>query len=1473
MVYIWLSNSILPANKRLPYDKISLNPYIPWHQISTQQCYFLITKIPKKNNQTTNLSSLTDHQLTKISKILDGRLYHQQTEYLSQNSPLSINYSVSIVNNSKYFISIPRKGLCSPWSSKATDILYLSNVFTKNKTNYRIETGIIYEDFSLELLSNANNQKKIKTKGLYDPMTQCLVTSLKQAKEILSNSNAKNSSSNIQNFISIKPLANCEKPLANFNDYLNQNNQFKSQLQSLTKSDLHRLYNYCKDQSHFLTDVELSMFAELNSEHCRHHVFKSKFKLKNTPILCSPMEMIKQTTKHSPHGIITAYNDNSSVLSGFFCNDFFIDLNNNNQYSTQNIKLDIVIKVETHNHPTAISPYQGAATGVGGQIRDELATHRGAISLAGSCGYMVADLQFRSFTENLNPNLYPDCYQSKAIDNDTNPLNADDFTPNNIATPLQIMIEAPLGASRYGNEYGRPLINGFFRTYEWHKGIEPPNPTNYLISSFHKPIMLCGGMGQVSSYHKTKKTLAKDDLIVLIGGPSMKIGLGGSSQSSSSTNIDQDLQLAFNSVQRENPEMQRRAFSVIENLAKNHQKPLDNFTNQNNPNNKSEFLNIILSIHDLGAGGLANAIPELVNQDDLGAFIELNDIPIADHTMNAQQIWCNESQERFVLVIKHHHLDLLKEICSKEKCPMSVIGSVTDNRLIVVYDRKNNSYPVKIPMDILFAKNSEAIIDITIPSSDLSPTSNNSKDHLVDNKDNKPKPFFLNKNFDIIQVCQKILSTPVVADKSFLINIADRSVQGLTYLDQMISAYNIAVGDAGVTLMSYDQYHGQAISSGERANIADLDHKLGSRLAASEAITNILCCDLEKLSDIKFSANWQLDFSIKQDRYKLHQAVQSLMDFCLELGIAIPVGKDSLSMGLSWKSKTINNNTYTNKTDKLSIKASSPLTLVITAFSKIKDVRNTLTPELVLNKDSFLLWINLSFKLPSLNASSAYYAYNHYIDDDRLIDISADSIKSLFGFLQYLRAKNQIYSYHDCSDGGLWASLCEMSFTVNSGLDIDLTKIIEAYYDQFTKADSTDAGKEILSRTLFGEHPGVVIQLDHQIKDQIHQLLKTYNLNGFIISTVLKDSPTKQNITIKTDKSNQFSIPVDQLKESWCYVSYKIQSLRDNPDCALEEYKYKSSAHNNALFYSASDSSSDNNISTDLDKASDLYPPKNPIDNINLCSDLKPKIAIIREQGINGHREMAYNFYLGGFDCYDLTIKELIDGEKDLNHFNALVFCGGFSYGDVLGAGKGWGQIILNNSILTQAFINFWKNPNTLTLGVCNGCQMLSSIKHLIPGAINWPDFITNKSRQFESRRVMVIIENSCSVWLKELIGYKLPVVVAHGQGRASFNHHPDQDHSNLNISLKYIDSKGELAESYPVNPSGSQFSAAGVCSDDGRSLIMMPHPERSTKWHQLGFHRSDHLHKLNPQNNEYSPWIKLFTGAKKWLDQRYKKV
>ena len=1218
-------------------------------------------------------------------------------------------------------VVIPRRGTISPWSSKATEILKNSGLHLLN----RIERGFFYK------FENQNDfeEEDLKSVGslLSDRMTQDVLTDLEESKNIFSNASPKEVS-----YVDVHNKGRLELKKANLSLGL-----------ALSDDEISYLYDNYKGGNSNPTDAELMMFAQANSEHCRHKIFNADWKIDSINQQESLFDMIRNTYKLNSEGVLSAYEDNAAIIKGYESERFYPS-GPDEAYKYQKEPVHLVIKVETHNHPTAISPFSGAATGSGGEIRDEGATGIGAKPKAGLSGFSVSNLRIPGLEERWEK------IQS---------------SPSRIATPLQIMIQAPLGAAAFNNEFGRPNTLGYFRSFEQ----TADTGEGQHSYGYHKPIMLAGGLGNIKPEHVNKLEVPVGSKLVVLGGPAMLIGLGGGSASSVSSG-EGDSDLDFASVQRENPEMERRCQEVLDRCWQK---------GSNNP---------ILFIHDVGAGGLSNAVPELVKDSGHGGLINLRNIPNAEPGMSPMEIWCNESQERYVIAIDESSEEIFTQLCQRERCPFAVIGEITEGKILEVYDEEFENYPISLSLDVLFGKAPKTARSF----------SNRLKiiGEINLSKENIEELFF------------EVLRHPTVASKNFLITIGDRTVTGLIARDQLVGPWQVPVSDHSISRSSFVGKSGEAMSIGERSPCAILNPAASARISVAEAVTNILPSGVSKLSDIRLSANWMGSPGRLDGDQDLFEAVEAIgMNLCPEWGITIPVGKDSLSMATDW----------TEDNTKQSV--ISPLSLVISAFAPLEDIGIAVTPQLLDKEDTELLFIDLAKGKNRLGGSIASQINN--ILSGEVPDVECVSEMPVFVevFHDLLKEK-KIIACHDRSDGGLITAIAEMSFAGRVGVDISIEEISK---------DNQD-----LVGALFNEELGVVIQINSRHKESITSAFKKCGLDNHTFTVGRLNKSKTVRLNYKEECIYDWSI--EMLLKHWSRVGFEIQSLRDNPTTAEEEYR------------------------NDIDTIRKGISPKIkfPFPGILNSSNKKPSLAILREQGVNGQVEMAAAFDRAGFSCVDVHMTDLISGKQDLQQFKGLVACGGFSYGDVLGAGGGWAANILHNDSLRNQFSKFFSNEEVFSLGVCNGCQTLALLTDLIPGSKNWPKFVNNTSEKFESRLVQTVIRESPSILFKDMIGSVLPVPVAHGEGKTSLTYAETKKLVDDKLSpMLYADDEGSPTESYPQNPNGSLLGVAAITNASGRVTLMMPHPERAFLNSQYSW---------SPEEwEEYGPWIKMFMNAREF--------
>ncbi|WP_049258836.1 phosphoribosylformylglycinamidine synthase [Eikenella corrodens] len=1239
------------------------------------------------------------------------------------------------------FLITPRIGTISPWASKATEIAKNCG-FTQIR---RIERGMaVWLSGSL-----SEAQKQQWAALLHDRMTESVLPDFQVAAKLFAHPEA-------QTFDTVDVLSGGRAALEKANTDLGL---------ALSPDEIDYLLDNYQSLKRNPSDVELMMFAQANSEHCRHKIFNADFILNGEKQPKSLFRMIRDTHEAAPAGTVVAYKDNASVIEGAKIARFYPDAAANQGYRFHEEDTHILMKVETHNHPTAIAPFAGAATGAGGEIRDEGATGRGARPKAGLTGYTVSNLNI------------PDLKQ---------PWEGGYGRPAHIASPLDIMIEAPIGGAAFNNEFGRPNLLGYFRTFE--------AEFDGQMRGYHKPIMIAGGLGNIQAEQTHKHEIPEGALLVQLGGPGMLIGLGGGAASSMDTGAN-DASLDFNSVQRGNPEIERRAQEVIDRCW------------------QLGAVNPIIAIHDVGAGGLSNAFPELVNDAGRGAVFKLRDVPLEEHGLTPLQIWCNEAQERYVLSILEKDLDTFRAICERERCPFAVVGTATDDGHLQVRDDLFANKPVDLPLNVLLGK----------PP----------KTTRTDKTQQQPEQPFSCSHIDLREAAYRVLQLPAVAAKNFLINIGDRSVGGLTHRDQMVGRWQTPVADCAVTIMGFDTHRGEAMAMGEKPAVALFDAPASGRMCIGEAITNIAAVNIGNIGNVKFSANWMAACGNAGEDEKLYRTVEAVSQMCQEIGVSIPVGKDSLSMKTVWQ----------DGAEKKSVV--SPLSLIATAFAPVQDVRKTVTPDIKPVADSMLLLVDLGQGKARMGGSALTQVYGEL--GGEAPDIEAGYLKKFYDVIQQLVQEDKLLAYHDRSDGGLFATLAEMAFAGRSGLEANIDEYAQVLFKEWERKLPNAIVEEVLPlanlTALFNEELGAVLQVRKQDFADVMAAFDKQDLGN--AAYCIGQAHCGSNFTVVNDGETLFDQPLVDLQRAWQSTSHQIQRLRDNPACADSEFALLADKERSRLFADLS-----------FDVKQDIAAPF-------INSGAKPKIAILREQGVNGQVEMAAAFTRAGFDAYDVHMSDLMAGRVKLDTFQMLAACGGFSYGDVLGAGEGWAKSILFHSKLRDQFAEFFARPDTLALGVCNGCQMMANLAEIIPGADGWPKFRRNESEQFEARLSMVRVPKSPSLILADMVGSSLPVVVSHGEGRADFAHlgrAENQVSGSLRTAMQYIDGQGKPTQTYPLNPNGSPDAIAAVTTVDGRVTIMMPHPERVYRSAQMSWLPEEW------RDSELAGWYRMFATARKVL-------
>jgi phosphoribosylformylglycinamidine synthase len=1248
--------------------------------------------------------ALTDRLSAEQKRRLDALL-------LSDEPPHKLKRSARTV------FAVPRPGTISPWSSKATDIILACDIDAVQ----RVERGICY---GLEFGSGVS-EADVRALGveLHDRMTEVLLENAEEAYALFE-------AHEPQALTTVDLAGGGREALVVANEALGL---------ALSDQEIDYLVdNYARLERN-PSDAELMMFAQANSEHCRHKIFNAEWVIDGEEQQERLFGMIKSTTEASPAGVISAYSDNAAVIEGWQGARLLPDPENR-EYRYCDEPVHILMKVETHNHPTAISPFPGAATGSGGEIRDEGATGLGAKPKAGLTGFTVSHLRIPGFAQ---------------------PWEIDFPHPERMASPLEIMIEGPIGGAAFNNEFGRPNLLGYFRTCE----MAVPGLPDNEIRGYHKPIMIAGGVGNVREEHAQKIDVPVGARVVIIGGPAMLIGLGGGAASSLASGTSSE-ELDFASVQRGNPEIQRRAQEVIDRCWQ---------MGENNP---------ILLIHDIGAGGLSNAVPEAVDHSKHGAVVELRDVDNAEPGMSPMGIWCNEAQERYVLIIGEERLAEFEAICARERCPVYAIGSLTDDGRLVVNDREFGNRAVDMPMDMLLGNPPKMKRDVervqrTELELDLS-------------------------GIELQEAALRVLRFPAVADKSFLVHIGDRTVGGLSVRDQLVGPWQVPVSDVAITSTGFDGITGEAMAMGERTPLATLNAPASGRMAVAEAVTNIAAAPIEDIRKIRLSANWMAAAGHPGEDANLFDTVKAVSaELCRDLGIAIPVGKDSLSLRARWQEGENEYNVV------------APVSLIVSAFAPVSDVRRHLTPQLrATNEPSYLLLLDLGEGRNRLGGSCLAQAYARAGGEAPDLE-RADLLKAFFAAVQELNERDMLLAYHDRSDGGLLATVAEMIFASRLGVTLQL-----------------EGSKRELLATLFSEEAGAVVQVAKNKLTQVQMILDRTGARASAIGRVENNGL----LTVRSGERTVLVLDRKTMQREWSAVSYRVQALRDNPATAREEYDRILDDADPGL-----------NVRLSFDPADDITRP--------LKGGAKPRVAVLREQGVNSQYEMAAAFMRAGFSAVDVHMSDLLEGRDSLENYQGIVACGGFSFGDVLGAGGGWAKSVLYHSRTRDQFAEFFTRGDTFALGVCNGCQMLSHLRDLIPGGDSWPRFLRNKSEQFEARLSLVEVLESPSIFLTGMAGSRMPIATSHGEGRVSFRSDEDRFLASHMIAARYVDNYGKVADTYPANPNGSVDGICALSNDDGRITIMMPHPERVARTTQNSWHPDEW--------GEDGPWLRLFRNAR----------
>ena len=1234
------------------------------------------------------------------------------------------------------FLTVPRLGTISPWASKATDIVHNCGIDAVE----RIERGVSYRVAG----TMTDAEKAAVAKCLFDRMTETVLADGTDPAVLFTD-------------VPGKPMAVVDVKAGGRAALEKANGEMGL---ALSEDEIAYLVEAFTKQGRNPTDVELMMFAQANSEHCRHKIFNAEFTIDGVKQEKTLFGMIRETHKKSPRGTIIAYSDNAAVFEGPTVPRLYTRPTAEDPAGsifTERLEpVHTVFKVETHNHPTAICPFPGASTGSGGEIRDEGATGRGAKPKAGLCGFTVSALHL------------PDAPQT--WENDSNTVTGEKTdavygAPSRIATPLTIMTEGPIGAAAFNNEFGRPNILGYFRAFEAHIGAE-----RY---GYHKPIMLAGGIGNIRDDQTAKQTLPSGTLMIVLGGPGMRIGLGGGAASSMTTGSNAE-SLDFDSVQRGNPEMERRAQEVIDRCW------------------ASGAENPILAIHDVGAGGLSNAMPELADLSGHGAQLSLAKVPVEEKGMSPLEVWCNESQERYVIAIAPEKLATFDAFCKRERCPYAVLGRISDDNELIVEGRDGEERAVDMPMDVLLGKPPRMHRDVKSVKADFKP--------------------FNPGMLTVADAVKAVLKHPTVANKSFLISIGDRSVGGLISRDQYVGPWQVPVADCAVTNVNFTGFNGEAMAMGERTPVAVLDSAAASRMAVAEAVTNITAADIDPAL-VKLSANWMAACGAAGEDVRLYEAVKAASVYCQAAGLAIPVGKDSCSMKTAW----------TEGEEKKAV--TSPVSLIVSAAAPVKDVRLTLTPEMRRDIDSVIAVFDLAGGRARMGASILAQVAQSFGDEAP----DAPEAEKLLRFVKLIRKLTLagcVKAYHDKSDGGLAATLTEMMFATHKGVTVNLDSLIDGAKDSLA-----------VMTALFNEEIGAAVQIPRdRLADVEAQVAAAGLTDAFhVIGSINEDDA----FVVNAGGTNFVNEKRTDLMKAWSEVSHEIARRRDNPACADSEFNVACGTEHAGLYVKTTFNSEEH--------------PAGPYIH---SGHAKPKLAVLREQGVNSQMEMAAAFTRAGFEVWDVHMTDLLTGRVTLEGFKGLAAAGGFSYGDVLGAGGGWAKTILFNERLSEMFGEFFARPDTFSLGVCNGCQMLSRLKSLIPGAEAWPKFVRNRSEQFEARLVQVKIEESPSIFFAGMAGSSMPIVNSHGEGRVEW--YQPEDAAKALVAARYVDSRGVPTETYPLNPNGSVGGVTSLTTTDGRATIIMPHPERTHRSVQMSWHPR--------AMGELSPWMRMFENARIWV-------
>jgi phosphoribosylformylglycinamidine synthase len=1261
---------------------------------------------------------------------------------------------------------VPRIGTVSPWSSKATDIAHNCGLVAV----VRIERGIEYRlQRRGRFLAGRFGSPEALDDGrwralaavLHDRMTESALPQTPSAETVFTR-------------LPGQPMRAIPVSTAGRTALIEADRALGL---ALSEDEIDYLLEAFGQAGRDPTDVELMMFAQANSEHCRHKIFNASWTVDGQAVEGSLFDMIRSTHHANPSGTVVAYADNAAILEGGEVDRFRVTEPGDapGPYHAERLLTHSLLKVETHNHPTAIAPFAGAATGAGGEIRDEGATGRGGRPRFGLTGFTVSNLQIPGFEqpwETAQDVLVPRSART--------PGAAGIGRPERIASALSIMIEGPLGGAAFNNEFGRPNLLGYFRTYEQNIGGQ--------FRGYHKPIMIAGGVGHVDGRHAEKLGLDPGALLIQLGGPGLRIGVGGGAASSMNTGSNA-AELDFGSVQRGNPEMQRRAQEVLDRCWS---------LGEANP---------IRSIHDVGAGGLSNAFPELVHGAGRSARFDLTRVPLEETGMSPAEIWCNESQERYVLAIAPDAFERFSALCQRERCPYAIVGEVTDDGRLVVLAREGSA-AVDMDIEVLLGKPPRM--------------------HRVAEHEAPVRAALDLIGLELDEIAGQVLRLPAVASKGFLITIGDRSVGGITTRDQMVGPWQVPVSNYALGLMDFAGYRAEALSMGERSPIAVLNPAAASRMAIGEAVTNMVGALPSRLSALKLSANWMAACGPAAEDAALRDAVEAAADFCRRAGLSIPVGKDSLSMRTVW----------TPPGGDAPIEVSAPVSLVVTAWAPVNDARAALTPQLKADPATTLILIDLGEGRMRMGGS-ALAQVTQQLGEEPPDMRDPESLRALVEVLHRLGTEGRLLACHDRSDGGLFVTLCEMAFAGHCGLSINLDLLTidphAADWGDFKIRPEQVAVQrnELTLRALFNEELGVVIQVRSDDRDAVMGCLREAGLSRH--AHVIGKPASDDQVSFYRDGRRVWGARRTDLQQKWSETGFRIAALRDDPECAQEAFDDCARADDPGL-----------RIDLTFDPSVDVAAPF-------IAQGARPRLAVLREQGVNSHVEMAAAFDRAGFDAFDVHMTDLLSGRADLADFNALAACGGFSYGDVLGAGTGWARSILFNEHLMAMFAAFFARPDTLALGVCNGCQMMSQLKSIVPGAAHWPRFLRNRSEQYEARLSMVEVLDSPSLWLRGMTGSRMPIAVAHGEGRVAFD--AGASASAARACLRFVDGQNQPAQRYPANPNGSEGGLTAFCSDDGRAMIMMPHPERVFRSIQLSWR--------DPSLGEDSPWMRVFRNAR----------